>query len=316
MEGHIHAVEKTRISAYESLSGTVNTLNNEIKSLYNTNQHLQHTTQKLNQALRSDHTTRGKWGEIQLRRIVEITGMKEHIDFEEQIQQQHSDNNSKLRPDMIIHMPHKGIIPVDAKTPMNAYLDACNTNNKEAVRSFLGQHIKAIKGHIKTLANKQYWNLSSAYESPQLVIMFIPYESGLEAALSLDPHLLDYALANNVIISGPSSLYSLLKVISYGWMQLSLTENTKEIYHLSKELFTRFNTFYSHFSAIGKGLAGAVERFNDATNSLRGRFVPQLEKIHTLSKSNIDIPTSEQIDTIDTPPIESSKKNTIDTHTL
>lgn len=284
----IHEVDKNREGTYQSISGTVLRLNQEIQNLQNSNLKLNLTTQSLNQALRADHSTRGRWGEIQLRRIVEISGMKEHIDFDEQ--KQISQGTQSIRPDMIIRMPQEGIIPVDAKTPMSAYLDACNASTKEEAKSHLDRHKKALELHIRELSKKEYWNQSHFSSSPQLVVMFVPYESGLETSLSNDPDLLDKALSNKVIIAGPSSLYALLKVISYGWMQVALTKNTEEIYNMSKELFQRFKTFYEHFSKIGDSLNTAASKFNDAAGSLHQRFIPTLRQINTMSASPQNLP--------------------------
>lgn len=299
LDQQMQRVEHNRTKSYEGVHQSVHHLNNEIKNLYTSTQALHTTTSNLNQALRSNHSTRGKWGEIQLRRIAEMTGMQKHIDFDEQLGSQSSGHihGQTGRPDMIIRMPQKGIIPVDAKAPMNAYLNAINAQSKEEEKMFLEQHKKAVELHIRALSDKAYWNQFS--HAPQLVVLFLPYESGLEAAVSHDPHLLDKALDNKVIIAGPSTLYALLKVISYGWMQTTLAENSEEIYKISKTLFERFSTFYEHFSKIGASLNTAVTKFNDASRSFSSRLVPTLKQIHERSESNQTLVTSEEVYTID-----------------
>ncbi len=181
------------------------------------------------------------------------------------------------RPDMIIHLPKKGIIPVDAKVPMSAYLDACKASDpKEKVR-LLEEHRRSLSNHIKDLSNKAYWDQFE--NAPQLVVLFLPYESGLEASFVNDPDLIDRAMDHKVIVAGPFTLYAFLKVISYGWMQIELSKNAEDIAKTSKDLIGRVQVFYSHFSSLGKHLNVAVGSFNKASSSLEKRVLPQLRKI-------------------------------------
>ena len=275
LEKHIQVIEQSREGAYSSLNTRISGLKDEIVNLHKASSDLKMSAENLNNALRSEHTTRGKWGEIQLRRIAEMSGMVSHIDFEEQIHIKNAD--ASQRPDMIIRLPREGIIPVDAKAPMKAYLQACATQSPDEKRDFMEKHSRALKAHVDSLSNKRYWDQFTT--APQIVILFLPYESGLEASFEGDPQLLDKALDNKVIIAGPSTLYAFLKVISYGWMQVELSKNATKIAELSKELIERISTFHSHFSGIGKNLNTAVASFNKAVGSLQSRVMPTLEKI-------------------------------------
>ncbi|XP_060083962.1 DNA recombination protein RmuC homolog [Ylistrum balloti] len=284
-------LEKQREGAFTSLNSSLLHLNKEIKELYTANSDLTKSTLQLNSALRSDVATRGHWGEIQLRRIVEISGMKQHIDFLEQV------STSAGRPDMIIKLPSEGIIPVDAKTPMSAYLEACQASTEEQKKNALYRHKQSLHKHIATLSKKEYW---TAFDrTPQLVIMFVPYESGIEASFSIDPDLLDNALLNKVIVAGPSSLYALLKVISFGWMQIELSKNAEEILSASQELFKRFSTFFEHYKKIGVQLKSAVDSYNNANSSCKARLLPQLQRIKEMG-----VKQSEVLDDADLLPLE------------
>ncbi len=285
LDTHIHKVEHERTSSYASLYKELENLQREILSLNKKNEQLMLSTSSLDQALRSDIKTRGKWGEIQLRRIAEMAGMVEHIDFAEQYAVRSEE--SRQRPDMIITLPQQGIIPVDAKAPMNNYLKASQSQTPQERAEFLDKHKKSMSDHIRTLAGKEYWRQFD--NSPELVVLFVPYESGLESSLSHDPNLLDWALDSKVIIVGPSTLYALLKVISYGWMQLHLTQNVKEIASLSKKLVERFNKFGEYFARVGTQLGSAVKSFNEAEGSMRSRLFPTMRDIQRLGGSSEQI---------------------------
>lgn len=281
MDKQVQAMEKTRAGAYESLI-------NEVLNLKTAHKELQLTTNTLSEALKSS-TQRGRWGEIQLRRIAEMSGMVSHIDFDEQ-----ETTSSGVRPDMIIHLPSEGIIPVDSKAPMDAYLKACEAENNDEYKSCLEAHKKALRGHIKSLTQKAYW---SQFEvAPEFVIMFIPYESGLEASFSQDPQILEEALNNKVIIVSPATLLALLKVISYGWLQLQLSENAKDIANQGKELMDRFKTFIKFFIDIGSKLNSSLDSYNKAVGSMEGRLLPSLKKLKEMGTSTEELPDMVHID--------------------
>ncbi len=292
LDASIASIEKQREGAFKSLDVVIQNLSKDIVHLQDTNKFLSNSTLALNQALRSDIKTRGSWGELQLRRIAEISGMVEYIDFAEQ-----AHTSDGVRPDMIIKLPKEGIIPVDAKTPMSAYLDACQAKTEEEKKLALDKHKKSLQKHIIDLSKKEYWGQFP--HTPQLVIMFVPYESGLEASFSLYPDLLDKALQHKVIVVGPSSLYALLKVISYGWMQIELTKNAQEISQASQELFQRFSVFFDHYTKIGNQLKNTVASYNNATSSFQRRVLPQLRRIQDMGVSQNTLPEDSDIQGMD-----------------
>ncbi len=280
LESNIRGMESKREGAYSSMAERLRFLHEQILQLQQSNKNLDTSAQNLRSALQSESATRGKWGEIQLRRIVELSGMAQHIDFEMQVHAT-SDLGQKQRPDMIVHLPQKGAVFVDAKTPMNAYLAAYETKSIDEKEALLKNHTKALRDHMKSLAKKEYWNIS-AHNTPQIVILFLPYESGLGTSFERDPTLLDEALDNKIIIASPSTLYAFLKAISYGWMQVELSKNSRAIADLSKELVERFKVFSNHFSTIRTGLAQATNAFNKATGSFNSRLLPTMHKIENL----------------------------------
>jgi len=275
MDKQVQEIEKNRVGAYESLL-------TEVLNLKNAHKELQLTTNTLSEALKSS-SVRGRWGEIQLRRIAEMSGMVDHIDFDEQ-----ETTTAGYRPDMIIHLPNEGIIPVDSKVPMEAYLKACESQTSEEYQNFLDAHKKALRSHIKTLTQRAYWSQFDV--SPEFVIMFIPYESGLEASFSQDPQILEEALSNKVIIVSPATLLALLKVISYGWLQLHLTKNAKDIAYQGKELMDRFKAFIKYFIDVGSKLNLSVDSYNKAVGSMEGRLLPSLRKFKEMGTSTEDVP--------------------------
>ena len=281
LEQHVLAMERKREGAYAQMLTEVGNLSNAYKDL-NT------TTLKLQEALKSN-TARGKWGEIQLRRIVEIAGMVDHIDFNEQ-----ETTDSGVRPDMVINLPSGAIIPVDAKVPMRSYLDAIAATDPAESMRLLAQHREAVRGHVKALAKKSYWD--QFQDSAEFVVMFIPYESGLEASFAQDPSILDEALSSKVIIVSPSTLLALLKVVAYGWLQLQLAKNAREIADQGRELLDRFGTFIKHFTDLGGRLNGQVDAYNKAVGSLDSRVLPSLRRLKEMGASSEDLPEVKHIE--------------------
>jgi len=243
-------------------------------------------TQNLVTALRRPEV-RGQWGEISLQRIVELAGMVEHCDFIKQDNRQTEDGI--IRPDMIINMPDDRQVIVDVKTPLDAYLDAIKTNDKKQHEGFMNKHATNLLSRIKELSSKSYW--SQFENSPEFVILFIPGDQFLSAALSKRPDLLDIALRQHVILATPTSLVALLKAIAYGWQQVALTENAKEIRNVAAELYDRLTIFTSHLSGIGRDLNSSVRTFNKAMGSLENRVLSSARKFTELGikpKKSID----------------------------
>jgi len=281
LDRQIRQIEEKREGAYQSLM-------QQVTQLGLSYQELQKTTFNLTQALKST-TVRGRWGEVQLRRIAEMAGMISYVDFNEQV------SGEQGRPDMVVHLPNKGIIPVDSKVPMSAYLDAQQIQDEDLRQKKLEDHARAMRAHMKSLSQKAYW--SQFERSPEFVVMVVPYDSGLTAAFEKDGKLLEDALANKVLIVSPVSLLALLKVIAYGWLQLQLAENAQKIAEQGKELYRRFVTFSGHFSEVGKRLNAAVEHYNRAVGSLESRIFPSILRLKEMGAGSGEIASITRIDT-------------------
>jgi DNA recombination protein RmuC len=230
-------------------------------------------TQNLVNALRRPEV-RGRWGEITLRRLVELAGMVEHCDFQEQV---HTTSDEKvIRPDMIVRMPDQRDLVVDVKTPLDAYLEAVEAKDDAQRQVALDRHARNVRSHIRMLAGKTYWEQFE--QSPEFVILFIPGDQFLSAALNEDPDLIEYALSKQIILATPTSFVALLKAVAYGWRQLVLADNAGEIRTLAEDLYSRLSTFVGHMNKVGKQLASSVENFNRAVGSLERKVLPGARK--------------------------------------
>lgn len=267
----IQEIEKTRKQAYGSIS-------EQLKIMSQSHEVLRSETSKLVSALRSPNV-RGRWGEMTLRRLVELAGMVDHCDFDEQVHRTDEDNRS-IRPDMIIKLPEGGQIVVDAKTPLDAYIDATEATDENARKEALKRHAQNLITQVKMLSNKSY---TDQFErSPEFVILFMPGDQFLTAALDEKRDLFDDALAQKVLLATPTSLIALLKVVAYGWMQLKLAENAEEIRNLAVQMQDRLGVFTDHLSIVGKRLNSSVESYNKAVASLESRVLPTSRKIREL----------------------------------
>lgn len=265
-QAQIAALEKSRSEAYGDIKS-------QLKTMQNDQQSLTQETQNLVKALRRPEV-RGRWGEITLRRLVELAGMVEHCDFQEQVHTSTSENI--IRPDMIVRMPDKRELVVDVKTPLDAYLTAVEAANDTDRKTELVRHARNVRGHIRKLAAKTYWEQFS--KSPEFVILFIPGDQFLSAALNEDPELIEYALSEQIILATPTSFVALLKAVAYGWRQLSLADNAEEIRGLAEDLYGRLATFAGHMNKVGKQLASSVENYNRAVGSLERKVLPGARK--------------------------------------
>jgi DNA recombination protein RmuC len=217
---------------------------------------------------------RGRWGEITLRRLVELAGMVEHCDFVEQV---HTETDGQIiRPDMVVRMPDQRELVVDVKTPLDAYLTAAEAPDDEQRQLGLKRHAKNVRAHIRMLASKAYW--SQFENSPEFVILFIPGDQFLSAALNEEPDLIEYALSEQIILATPTSFVALLKAVAYGWRQMALADNAKEIRVLAEDLYARLATFVSHMNKVGRQLASSVENYNKAVGSLERSVLPGARK--------------------------------------
>ncbi|MDH3421018.1 MAG: DNA recombination protein RmuC [Gammaproteobacteria bacterium] len=269
-ESQINALEKSRQSAY-------GTIKEQLEAMAAGQRTLSTETRNLVNALRRPEV-RGQWGEITLRRLVELAGMVEHCDFVTQVHQQ--TERGSIRPDLIIHMPDDRQVVVDVKTPLDAYLDATQTDNEEERSKALARHALKVSERIRELASKAYW--AQFEKSPDFVILFIPGDQFLSAALAEKPNLLDDALRQQIILATPTSLVALLKAIAYGWQQLEVSENATEIRKLAVQLYERLTTFASHMGTVGKELGSSVQAFNKAVGSLERMVMPAARRFTEL----------------------------------
>ncbi len=262
LDMEVRELEKTRTGAYSGLQ-------EQLRQLLQTHLQLQNTTTTIAQALKSS-TVRGRWGEMQLHRVVEMAGMKEHVDFEEQVVTEEG------RPDMIIRLPNGGIVPVDSKTPMDAYLEAMETGDESKRRTKLLEHTKAMQNRVRDLARKAYWQQfdKSEAKSPEFVVMFIPNEACLCAAFDYEPGLFEFAIGLRVFITTPVTLLALLKGAAYGWQQYQVAQNIRGVAQQGKEIHDRLTLFVGHLNDTGKKLNQAVEAYNRAIASMESRVLP------------------------------------------
>jgi DNA recombination protein RmuC len=282
----IHEIEKERKESYGSLRTTID-------QMTQSQQQLQLETQNLVQALRRPEV-RGQWGEMTLRRLAELSGMVAHCDFFEQTHT--ATENGSIRPDMIVKLPEQRDIIVDAKTPLDAYLSAIQAKDDKDRQRELRRHAQVIRSRVRELSRKNYWAEYS--NSPEFVVLFIPGEQFLAAALEVDHALLEDSMSQNIILATPTSFIALLRAVSYGWKQLALADNAEKIRELGEALYKRLSTFGNHLSKLGSSLGSTVNHYNSAVGSLERQVIPGARKFTEMgisSKNDItDLPPVEQ----------------------
>jgi DNA recombination protein RmuC len=266
----LQKIEVERKGAYEGLS-------EKVAQLHLGHEQLQKETRNLVTALRSPQT-RGRWGEIQLRRVVEMAGMLSHCDFDEQVST--IGDNGRLRPDMIVHVPGGGEIVVDAKVPLQAFLQMIDADDDATRAIFQTSHARQLRLHVDQLAKKEYWKQFA--QSPQQVVAFIPGDQLLSAAYESDPTLQEHAMANGVLLTTPTMLIALLRTVAFGWRQESLAQNAREVQKLGAELYERLRTMGAHMQRLQRSLTASVTAYNDAVGSLESRVLVSARRFPSL----------------------------------
>jgi DNA recombination protein RmuC len=273
MQRHIQELEGKREGAYGELK-------ENLGRLAQLGMQLRDETGRLSHALKSGAQQRGRWAEVQLQRLAELAGMKERVDFD--LQKGVGDG----RPDMIVWLPRGGCIVVDAKAPMQHYLEALECTSEDGRTKNLGEHARRVKQHVDSLGGKDYTR--HLPEGSQFVVMYLPSDACLMAALDTDHQLLDYAFQKHIILATPTTIFALLKTVATGWQQYLIDENARRILTQGQELFKRLKIFLEHFTGIGKGLKTAVDKFNDAVGSYDSRLLPEVRRFQELRGAEAD----------------------------
>jgi DNA recombination protein RmuC len=280
LDGSIRQLESKREGAYRQLSQQVADLGEAHKTLVQ-------TTQRLLEALRSG-PVRGRWGEIQLRKIVELAGMTEHVSFSEQVV-----GILGGKPDAVVHLPNEGRIPVDSKFPLQAFLEAMEATDEKTRVGKLYVHARTLREKIKELSKKGYWKEFDP--APELTIMFVPIESCLMVAYEHDPEIIEFALQHKIILASPVTLLGYMKSIAYGWQQFTISKNARRILASGKELHSRIEVWMDHFRKTGLRIAAAAKSYNDTIGSLQSRFLPACRRFQELTAIVEDIQDVEPI---------------------
>ncbi|MEV6431302.1 DNA recombination protein RmuC [Nocardia sp. NPDC051463] len=290
---HIQQVEHQRINAYSSLR-------EQVAGMQRTSHQLTSQTGQLVAALRAPQV-RGRWGEIQLERVVELAGMSRHCDFDTQVTKATrgdgtSERTAIVRPDLVVHLAGNRQIVVDAKVPFTAYLDATMADDPDVRAELLGRHAKHLRSHVDQLADKAYW---TAFEpTPEFVVLFVPGDPFLDAALTTDSGLLEYAFGRNVILATPTTLIALLRTVAFSWRQEALSRDMATVQQLGRELYARLGMTGKHLDRLGAQLGKAVDAFNYTVASVESRVMVTARKLHDLEIAEHEVPAIHRVDSL------------------
>src|SRR5690349_5370451 len=284
-EQRVAELERDRVDAYAELR-------EQVRAMGAVSGELRTETKQLVAALRAPQV-RGRWGEHQLRRIVEAAGLLEHCDFAEQVTG--ATDHQGVRPDMLVRLHGGRSVVVDAKAPFDSYLSAMEARDERTRDSHLDQHARVLRGHVDALAAKAYWTAFA--QTPDFVVLFVPADPFLDAALQRDPTLLEHAFARNVVLATPATLIVLLRTVAYSWRQEALARNAVAVHELARELYGRLSTLGDHVGKLGGALGGAVTAYNKAVGSLEARVLVSARKLAEMGVSGDQIPAPAQVET-------------------
>jgi DNA recombination protein RmuC len=283
-ELRVTELEHDRVDAYAELR-------EQVRSMGAVSSELRTETKQLVAALRAP-TVRGRWGEHQLRRIVEAAGLLEHCDFAEQVTA--TTDEQGVRPDLVVRLHGGRTVVVDAKAPFDAYLSAMESRDEQSRDGHLDRHARHLRGHVDALAAKAYWTAFDA--SPDFVVLFLPADPFLDAALQRDPSLMEHAFRRNVVLATPATLIALLRTVAYSWRQEALAQNAVAVHSLARELYGRLSTLGEHVGKLGGSLAGAVTAYNKAVGSLESRVLVSARKLAEMGVSDEELGVPAQVE--------------------
>ena len=282
MRDTLNKVQVQVASADRDREGSYRAVTTQLSGLVLSQEHLRKTTESLSQALRSPNA-RGRWGELQLRRIVEMSGMLEHCDFEEQPHAT-TDDGGRQTPDMIVRLPGGASIVIDSKVPIDAYLRASNARDEAERDVQLSAHARQVREHVRSLGSKEYW--TQFQPAPEFVVMFLPIEPLLAAAFERDETLLEFSTTMRVVPATPMTLMAVLRAVAYGWKQQQLAVNAEEIQHLGRELYDRLATMVDHLDKVGSSIKMAADNYDRFIGSLEQKVLPGARRFKDLGVSS------------------------------
>jgi len=284
VESHLRALESARVGAYASLT-------EQLGFVRSAGEALRDQTAALVTALRAPQA-RGRWGEMQLRRVVEMAGMVEHCDFTEQVSV--TRDGRTLRPDLVVRLAGGKQVVIDAKVTLAAYLDAAESKDPDVVEARMAAHARHLREHVKGLAAKEYWR--ALQPTPEFVVLFVPGDAFLAPALEHDPTLLEDAMSDRVLIATPTTLMAMLRTVAYSWQQEALTEHARSVFEIGRELYHRLGTLGGHVDKLGKTLGRAVEDYNKTVGSLESNVLVQARRMAELQVTDADLPAPSPVE--------------------